>query len=367
MSNHIDREKSKPFIREANEDATRVVHGGETADFSATPVYLGNSTGDHYTRFFNPTISALESKFRELERGHATIATASGMAAVSQALLGVLKHGDRLLVHDHIFIGCRTLFQDFLPRYGIEVCTINLNDLDMLEQHLMSGFHAVYFEVISHPEMVVVDAPSVINLIKKYSALAIVDNTCLTPVLCSPLQYGADLIIYSATKFIGGHGQALGGLITVRDESIGEEIRKARRILGGVLSPSNASHLQSGLKTLPLRMEKHCQNAMSIAKFLEQHAKVKAVNYPGLSSSPYHRFAAKFMKAFGGLLSFKLSEPSQIDPFVASLRLCQKRMSFGEPDTRVHLYGHTDLIRLSAGLEDEKDLLYDLEQALASL
>jgi methionine-gamma-lyase len=347
---------------------TRLIHGGEPADASAVAIHPANAYADHYSRHTNPTVEALEAKVRELEGGAFTVATATGMAAVSQTLLGLLRQGDRLVVHRRIFIGVRTLLEDFLPHYGIEVVAVDLNDPGLLARALEApATAAVYFETLSNPHIEVVDAPAVLAAVRRAGVLSLVDNTLLTPCLFRPLEHGADVVIHSASKYIGGHGDALGGVVTLRDPAQGEQVLKARRILGGMLSPHNAYLLQRGLKTLPMRMERHCASALRVAAFLDEHPRVRKVNHPSLASSPDHARAASFLKRFGGLMSLELADREEQARFLGALRLCKVRFSFGEPGTTLLAQDWTEVTRLSVGLESPEEIVADLAQALETL
>lgn len=362
----LDREVDMPSLGDAQGLMTKAVHGGEADRSLSMPIHLANTAGDiyAYSRFSNPTIRAFEAKFRELEGGAGTVATGCGMAAISQTLLGLLRSGDRLVVHQDMFVGVRTLLQEFFRNYGIDVVAIDMRDLDLLSRTLDETAQIVFFETVIHPSNDVIDAPAALAIINRANALAIVDNTYLTPCLFQPLKYGADVVIHSATKYIGGHGDAMGGVITTKHEELARRIRKARRILGGILSPMNAYLLFRGLKTLPIRMERHCANALRVARFLDQHPRVAKVYYPGLASSPDHETAASFLQGFGGLVGFELSNEINKEQFGAALRLCKVRLSFGEISTVVLLQDEVPAIRISVGLENPGDIIRDLDVAL---
>lgn len=362
----IDNDVLPPTLDPGHGMMTRSVHGGDADVSSATPIYQGNTVGEiyAYTRYSNPTIQSFEANFRELEGGAGTIATGSGMAAVSQTLLGLLRAGDRLVVHRDMFVGVRSLLEDFLSQYAIEIVAIDVRDLDQLARTLERPTRIVLFETVVHPANDVLDAPAVLRIVGASEALAVVDNTYLTPCLYRPLDDGADVVIHSATKYVGGHGDAIAGVVTTRTEELARKIRKARRILGGVLSPMNAYLLLRGLKTLPMRMERHSANALEVARFLDRHPRVAKVYYPGLTTSPYHATAASFLDSFGGLVGFELARPEDKEPFGAALALCKVRFSFGETQTVVLLQDEVDAIRISVGLEDPDDVIQDLARAL---
>jgi cystathionine beta-lyase/cystathionine gamma-synthase len=352
---------------EMDRQMTLAIHGGEDPAASAFPLYLANAVGDVYTRHTNPTIEALETKFRQLEGGAVTVATASGMAAIGQTLLSLLRTGDRLIVHCNIFVGVRTLLQDFFPNLGIRVAAVDLRDLDQLSRALEEPAAAVYFETLSNPDINVIDAPRAIAVAKRAGVPVVVDNTLLTPCLFRPLEHGADVVVHSASKYIGGHGDALGGLVTTNDPVLGEKLRKARRLFGGIPAPTNAYLLMRGLKTLPLRMERHSRNAAHVALVLAAHPRVREVNYPGLPSSPDGPRARSFLRAFGGLMSFRLASAREAERFKQGLVQGKVRFSFGELGTILLTQDWTDLIRLSVGLEDPADIAADLTRALDGL
>jgi len=365
----MDREEYPPPLDGGL--ATRAIHGGEHPGAPAVPIYPANAVGEvwAYSRYSNPTVKAFEANFRELEGGAGTVATASGMAAVSQTLLGLLRSGDRLVVHRSLFVGVRTLLQDFLPHYGIDVVAVDMRQPELLAEALEVPTKIVFFEPVTHPEVEVIDAPACLELVGRAGALAVVDNTFLTPCLFRPLMHGADVVVHSVSKYAGGHGDAIGGVVTARSEEVARRIRKARRILGGTLSPISAYFLSRGLKTLPLRMERHCANALRVATFLEGHPKIAEVLYPGLPSFPGHRTAASYLRAFGGVVCFRFAggvDKDGVDKekFGAALRLCKVRFSFGETETVVLLQDEVPLVRISVGLEDPEDVIADLARAL---
>lgn len=342
--------------------STRVIHNGESPHASAFPIYQANTVDGLYIRMRNPTVEALEEKMRGLEGGAATVAMGSGMAAISHTLLGLLQAGDRMVVHRSVFVGVRTLLQDYVSKLGIEVEHVDLNSSGDLAEALEKPARLVYFETVSNPGLEVVDAPAVIRDVRRAGALVVVDNTILTPYLFRPLEAGADIVIHSATKYLSGHGDALAGMATFRDGELAGRVHKSRRILGGFLSPMAAFLVMRGMKTLPLRMARHCSNAQAVAEYLERHPRVKSVRYPGLPSAPDHSLARSFLEGFGGIVSLELHEHPRWEEFSSRLALCRPGMSFGDAATRVQREGP---IRLSVGLEEAADIIRDLERALA--
>lgn len=341
--------------------ATRVIHDGESRAASATPIYQANTVDGIYIRMRNPTVEALEEKMRSLEGGAFAIAMGSGMAAISHTLFGLLKPGDRLIVHRSVFVGVQSLLNDFVSKFGIRVAQIDLNSSRAIDEALSEPAQLVYFETISNPGLEVVDAPAVIARARRARVPVAVDNTLLTPCLFKPLDCGADIVIHSATKYLSGHGDVLAGIVTVKDEALGKQLHMCRRLLGGLLSPLGAFLVMRGLKTLPLRMARHCENAQHVAERLVRHPLVKQVRFPGLSSTSDHERARSFLTGFGGLVSFDTCESVRWDRFASLLKLCAVGMSFGDPATRLQREGS---IRLAVGLEDPDDIVRDLDRAL---
>ncbi|HVR09553.1 MAG TPA: PLP-dependent transferase [Thermoanaerobaculia bacterium] len=347
-------------------EATRAVHAGESSRSPSFPIFQAASVDGRYIRASNPTVEALEEKIRLLEGGGGeamTIATASGMAAVSQTLLGLLRAGDRMIVHDRVFVGVQTLLDDFVSELGIEVARVDLTRPEELAAALSRPARLVYFETVVNPTLEVLPAPEIIAAAHAHGAWAIVDNTALTPCLFRPLEHGADAVVHSATKYLSGHGDALGGAVTCASRALGEKVHKARRILGGHLSPHSAFLIMRGLKTLPMRIDRHCRNAGEVAEFLARHPAVRQVWYPGLPATAENQVASAFLSRFGGLISFEPQEPFSWDRFTGGLRLCRPWMSFGDPGSLVQY--HQRRVRLSVGIEDAGDIERDLGQALA--
>jgi len=342
--------------------ATRAVHAGESPASPAFPIFQGNTTDGRYIRAKNPTVEAVEEKIRSLEGAAMAVASASGMAAVSQTLLGILRAGDRMVVHEAVFVGVQTLLDDYLKNLGIEVVPVQLNDHDALVSSLAKPTRIVYFETVVNPTLEVIDAPRVIATARDRGAYVIVDNTVLTPCLFKPLAHGAHAVIHSATKYLSGHGDMLGGVVSFNDTELGERVHKARRIFGGMPSPLNAFLLMRGIKTLPVRMERHCRNARCIADMLARHQRIRKVWYPGMRATDDNRIASTFLRDFGGLISFAPAEPFDWDRFTRALQLCRPWMSFGDATTLVQF--HHGRARLSVGLEDVEDIMCDLDRAL---
>jgi len=334
------------------------------------------SEGFVYTRAGSPTQKVFEEKVAALENGESAISFASGMAAVTAAVFAVVQKGDHVITNNAVYGSTYHLFAEMLPRFGIEVSMIDVSNTKELEEHLMDNTRLIFYETPANPTMKLID----IKKISKYHPLSMVDNTYMTPYLQNPLDLGADVVIHSATKYICGHGDALGGIIVSNAEFI-QRVRPILRDFGAALSPFNAWLLIRGIKTLSLRMDRHCENAQKIAEFLQKHPAVKKVYYPGLKNHPQHELANKQMHGFGGMIAFEMSSYNDAETFINNLELCTLAVSLGDmktlvqhPGTMTHAVvpgqerekiGITDrLIRISVGIEDVEDLLSDLKQAL---
>ncbi len=349
-------------------DVTSVaVHVGANSDYSSIPVYQGTTNRGQYTADSNPTIESVETKMSRLEGAEAAGATAGGMAAIGQTLLAFLKPGDSVVAHKNIYSRTQRLLQEPLKDLGVRFEQVDMTDLKQLKKALEKKTTIVYFEVHSNPAMDVVDVRAASAMAREAGAMTIVDNTFLTPYLIQPLALGADIVLHSATKYMMGHGNGLAGIVC-GSRSLLEDVGTMRILIGGVLSPMNASLLNQGLKTLPMRMERHCFNAMEVATFLESHSKVKKVHYPGLASDPGHEVAKNQIKGYGGMLGFEMYKPPQLNSFV---KLCRPVWSLGDVAT---LMGHysapnperripANYTRMSIGIEDPGDIIADLKQA----
>jgi len=358
--------------REGRGFASRAIHAGEADFASATPIYQAATVRGAYLRTHpNPTIVALEEKVCELEGGARTVAAASGMAAVSQTWLALLRAGDRLVAHNTVYAGVQILLEQYLPRYGIEVEQVDMTDLDQLRRALEKPAKIVHFEPLANANLDVIDAPAAIEIAHQAGAAAVIDNTFLSPYLFRPLEHGADVVIHSATKYLCGHGDALAGVVTASTEQLGETIHSARSYFGGILGPQSAFLVMRGIKTLPIRMEKHCANAQRVAEFLDAHPKIARVFYSGLASSPGHGAASSYLTRFGGMVSFAPTPDWHWNDADAAkhLRLCKPWVSLGDVSTLV--IDAEDLcpgcVRLSVGLEDADDIIADLDQAIAAM
>lgn len=327
------------------------------------PIYQANTVGDSYSRFGNPTVEAFEAKFAHLEGGTFTFATATGMAAITATLLSMARAGEHLLVHHSGFIGTDGLL-GMLPRWGIGVRRVDMRDTSALTGELERRPALMYFEVLSNPDMELLDAPAIIALARQYEVPVVVDNTLLTPVYFRPLEHGASVVLHSASKYIGGHGDALGGLISTSSSEIGATIKDVRRLTGGTVNPMNAFLLARSLPTLADRMARHAANALAIAEFLVSHPAVARVDYPGLASWPDHGRAREMLDGFGGVLSVELHPRYAPSKVSGALQVCRDWYSFGDVATLVRAHDRSSTkLRISAGIEDPQDLINDLAQA----
>ena len=348
--------------------------------------FAGEAPGFIYSRLGNPTTAILEQRLASLEGGEAAVATASGMGAIASALWTLLRPGDELLT-DLTLYGCTfALFRHGLAEFGITVRHVDMTDLEAVAQAMSERTRVVYFETPANPNMRLVDIAAVTALAHGRSAKVVVDNTYATPYLQRPIELGADLVVQSATKYLGGHGDIIAGAVIGRSDLI-ERIQSSgvKDMTGAVLSPFDAMLLIRGLKTLELRVERHSESAMEIAKRLEAHPAIAAVAYPGLASFPQHELANRqmLMGRFGGVIAFELKGgKNSALPFMNSLRLIRRAVSLGDAETLIQhpasmthstytpeeraAHGISEgLVRLSVGLEHAEDIWADLLAALS--
>jgi methionine-gamma-lyase len=346
------------------------------------------SGGRLYAREFNPTTALLESRLANLEGAEDAVVFASGMAAFGALILSLLSQDDELIVHRTLYSNTTTMTEQGLPRFGIKTVPVDLGDPGSLDAVLTPRSRAVYFETPINPTGDVLDIEAIAERARRAGVLVFVDGTFASPALQRPLQHGADIVLHSLTKYVSGHGDLLGGTLLGRTELI-EKIRDRglRYITGAVLSPMASSLILRGIKTLPLRMDRHGSNALSIARMLDNHPAVGWVNYPFLPSHPRYAIARRQMSAGSGMLSFGLRGGFEdARRFLDNLKLITLAVSLGDaetlimhpaslvrarlavrPEARLQRDVGDDLIRLSVGLEDEADLLCDLEQSLNRL
>jgi methionine-gamma-lyase len=342
-----------------------------------------------YTRWGNPTIRQLEEKLAALEEAETAVALASGMSAIVTVLFHVLKAGDHAIISDVAYAALSEITNDMIPALHIEITKVNTSDPIAVQAALKSNTKLIYIETPCNPLLRLTDIAAIAEIAHHAKAKLAVDSTFATPLATKPLQLGADFVIHSLTKYLGGHGDALGGVILGNKIDLIPLRKKTSIRLGGTLSPFNAWLIMRGLATFPIRMRVHQENAMKVATFLEQHPKVNRVIYPGLSSHPQYELAKRQMKNFSGIVTFqvengkevaqKLTEKLQIIHYAVSLGhhrslifylhsedLLQTSFKLSTPEqlNSWNTFAGKGVFRLSVGLEDANDLIADLEQAL---
>jgi len=344
---------------------------------------LGKNKGYVYARVSNPTRTVLERQIAALEGGGEGLAFASGMAAIS-TLFSSLKSGHHVVASHNVYGGVYRMAQGVLAGFGVDFDFVDTTDLDTIRRSIRPATRMVYVETPTNPMMEVTDIAGVAKLCRNKKLVSVVDNTFATPYLQNPLEFGIDIVVHSATKYLNGHSDMLGGLIVLNDKQMTERLRFLQKSIGGIMSPFEAWMCLRGIKTLALRMDRHNRNALDIAAFLSKHRSIKKVHFPGLVSHPQHRLAKKQMKGFGGMISFDLGSLDRAKTFLKRVKLCALAESLGgvetlisHPATMTHSFitaeqrkkiGITDgLVRLSVGIEDVEDILEDLKQALSAL
>lgn len=384
---------------------TMAIHGGNKKNpfgALATPIYQTSTfifdsveqggkrfaleeDGYIYSRLGNPTTAVAEEKLALLEEGEMALATSSGMGAISSVLWTVLESGDHILA-DKTLYGCTfALLNHGLTKFGIDVDFIDTSDLEMVKKYLKPNTRVVYLETPANPNLKIVDIEAVAELAHNNSTdtLVVVDNTFATPYCLKPLKLGADIVVHSATKYLNGHGDVIAGFVVGSSEII-TQIRFVglKDMTGAVLSPMDAYFIIRGMKTLEIRMEKHCANARKVAEFLNNHEKVEKVFYPGFETHPGFDIAKRQMKDFGGIFAFELKGGFEAGKkLLNNLKLCSLAVSLGDAETLIQhpasmthspytkeerlKAGITDgLVRISVGLEKAEDIIEDLKQGL---
>jgi len=339
-----------------------------------------------YTRGGNPTINLLERRMAVLESGVDGVCFASGMAAITSVLLSLVKHGESILAHGNLYGSTYSTMMKLFPRFGIKTDFTDMTNIENVRQSITSDTKVIYFETPTNPSLAIIDISEIVKIAHKANIKVVVDNTLATPFLQRPLELGADIVLHSATKYISGHGDTLGGIAIAKNENYLADLKFGYLCeLGGVMSPFNAWLLLRGLKTLGLRVKRHQENAQAIAEFLYNHPKVEKVMYPGLPSHPGHDVAKKQMQGFGGVLSFELRGDNIVaKKCVESVKLAKLAVSLGDAETLIEIpalmthraFSEEDLrkfgfskktIRISTGLENSEDLIDDLNEALDNL
>nr|WP_073345440.1 homocysteine synthase [Caldanaerobius fijiensis] len=370
--------------------------------------------GNIYTRIMNPTVDVFEKRMAALEGGVGALATSSGMAAITLAIMNIASAGDEIISSTNLYGGTHTLFANTLPKYGIKTIFVDPENPEGFKEAITEKTKAIYAEIIGNPKIDVFDIETYAKIAHDHGLPLIIDNTFATPYLCRPFEFGADIVVHSATKFIGGHGTSIGGVIVdsgnfhwdngkfpglvepdesyhgvsyVRDFGKSAYIVKARvqlmRDMGACISPFNAFLLLQGLETLSLRVQRHCDNAQKVAEYLSKSPYVTWVNYPGLPDNKYHRLAKKYLpKGCGSILTFGIKGGLEAGKrFIENVKLFSHLANVGDakslvihPASTTHQQlteeeqlssGVTaDMVRLSIGIEDVEDIIEDLDQAL---
>lgn len=375
---------------------TKVIHGGQHHDPSTgavmPPVYHtstfaqtspGVHTGYEYSRADNPTRTALEHALESIENGARGLAFSSGLAAID-CVMRLLKPNDEVIAMDDLYGGTYRLFTRFYQDLGIKFHFIDMNDLALFQSKINDKTKLVWIETPTNPLMKLADIEAIAAITKKHNVLFAVDNTFATPYLQKPLDLGADIVMHSATKYLGGHSDVIAGALIIKDEELGKQLHFTQFATGATLGPQECFLVLRGIKTLHLRVERHCFNGQKVAEFFEQHPLIDKVLYPGLASHPQHDLAKKQMpKGFGGMVSFTFKSAAKADAisFLEKLKVFTLAESLGGVESlanhpalmthasipaekRAEIGVTDDMVRLSVGVEDIEDLIADIEQAL---
>lgn len=384
---------------------TTAVHAGENAEANlgaiSVPIYNaavfafpdakqgaaiheGEQPGYFYGRISNPTQDALENALCELEGGAAALAFASGMAAISATLFTLLKAGNHIIAPESLYATTNALLSQMLEPFGVSVTYVDATDGENYREAIRPVTKVLYLESPANPTLKLVDIAAVVNIAEENDLVTVMDNTFATPFNQRPLEHGVDVVIHSATKYLGGHGDLVAGAMIGSEEIVTKARWHTNKILGGVISPNTAWLVLRGIKTLALRMERHNQNALAVAEFLAEHPKVQAVHYPGLPSHPQHELAKRQMNGFGGMIAFDVGGVEEGRRLVNNVKLCALAVSLGDvatliqhsasmthasvPRERRLAVGITDgLLRLSVGIERAEDIINDLDSALSHI
>lgn len=365
--------------------ATRAIHAGEHTDPTTgahnTPIYqtstyafhsleqkaailAGESEGFVYTRGGNPTTAAFEHKVASLEGAEASVAGASGMAVIAATFHSLVHTGDHILASSDIYYWADKFLNEQAPELGIEVTRVDITDLDAVRAAIQPNTKLLYTEFLANPTIRIADIPALARIARERGIVLAVDNTFCSPYLFRPIEHGAHLVIHSATKYLCGHGDALAGVVSGDRKLIAPILRQVQ-MLGSCISPFNSWLLLRGIKTLDMRMDRHCANALALARFLQTQPEVEEVRYAGLEDHPGHEIARALLPdGFGGMLSFRMAGGTAAgNQFANALRLCDHAVSLGDVNTLVWPFPN-DLVRVSVGCESARDIIADFEQAL---
>lgn len=377
--------------------ATKAVRAGITPDPTTgsiiPPIYqtatyvldeIGKDKGFDYTRSSNPTRAVLEANVAAMENAKYGISYASGMSAVD-AISRLLSAGDHVVSSDDVYGGVLRLYNQILNRFGIQITYVDSTNPENIAEAIRPNTKMIWLETPSNPLLKVTDLEVAAKIAREHGLLSAVDSTFATPYLLRPLDLGIDLVLHSTTKYLSGHNQIIGGMVVTNRQDLFEQLKFVQKSVGAVSSPFDCWLTLLGIKTLPLRMERHSQSGLAVARYLEAHPKVQRVIYPGLQSHPQHAIAKRQMSAFGGMLTFELAGNVQTGiNFMNAVKLCSLAESLGAVETMVthpasmthvsvpredrYARGLTDsLVRLSVGIEDVEDIIADLDQALAKV
>jgi cystathionine beta-lyase/cystathionine gamma-synthase len=383
-------------LRETARFSTICIHAGQTPDPSTgaiiTPIYqtstyvqdaLGKHKGYEYARTQNPTRAALEANIAAIENGRAAFAFASGMAAEG-AVMTLLESGDHVVVTDNTYGGTYRLFERVLRKYQLDFTYVDSSNTEAIAAAITPKTKMLFLETPTNPTLRLTDLQAACEIAHRRNVVVAVDNTFASPYAQQPIEFGADLVVHSTTKFLNGHSDSVGGVVVATREDHIEWLRFVQNAEGAILGPMDAWLVLRGTKTLPIRMERHHANAMAVAEYLAAHPKVKQVYYPGLPSHPQHMLARKQMRGFGGLISFTLGSLDNARTLLNHVQLIALAESLGgveslisHPATMTHASVPADrrqqiditddLVRISVGIEDVDDLKEDLDQALARI
>lgn len=353
----------------------------ESSDHGAR-LFKGEEDGYIYTRMRNPTIEAMENAIASLEGGAKSLGCASGMAAIHTLIAYCLQSGDHIICSESVYGPTTTLISKIFSKYGIEYDFVDTSNLDEIQSKVKKNTRLIFVETPANPTLVISDITAISEIAKKNNAKFAVDNTFMSPILQQPLKLGADYVIHSLTKFLNGHADVVGGVIVLKNIDEYPSIRKFLNHVGGVIDPFNSFLVHRGLKTLSLRMERHSENAMKVAEYLENHPKVEWVRYPGLKSHPQYEIGIKQMKGFGGMISFELKDGYNAGKILMdNIKLWTLAVSLGgvesliqhpasmthssmDRSVRVQAKITDGLVRLSVGIEDVQDLISALDDGL---
>ncbi len=376
--------------------STRAIHDGQSPDPVTgavnVPIYasstyvqeeIGKNKGYEYSRVSNPTRTALEENFASLENGTSAHVFASGMAAIA-ALCTMMKSGDHIVCSDNMYGGTTRLFNQVLVRYGLEFTYVDTSDAENVDRAIRGNTKLVHIETPTNPMMALTDIRAVADICHRHGVELSVDNTFMSPYFQRPIEFGADLVMHSTTKFLNGHSDGLGGVLIGTTPEHAETFAFVQKCTGGILSPFECWLLLRGVKTLAVRMRQHDTSGRKVAEWLVNHSKVQKVFYPGLSNHPQFELAKRQMSGFGSMISFELGSLAAANRMLRKVRICSLAESLGGVETLIshpasmthaavgeegrRKLGITDgLVRISVGIEDVEDILADLDQALAEI